>query len=178
VLKKPDDSALSVFTAGSGLGASAPPLGSGTDTGPVTGPSAAPAQPVGPVGGGAVLPPSGSATGGAAAAPPVVAPPSAGTGATGSRPVAATSVPGAGGLTTTQRRVLAGLVIALELLGFALLMGDRGVERLATAGGATGLVGGRLRPPDRGRRAGSDPVVAASGVGRFRSPRQGRPPRL
>jgi hypothetical protein len=176
VLHKPDDSALQVMTTG-GFGASAPPLGTGTNAGPVTDASGGvPAPPVAPVGGGAVLPAAG--TDGGAVAPPVVAPSQAAS-QPATQPVAASST-GTGGLSTTQRRVLAGIVIALELLGFAMLMGDRDVERLAlgsAAGTAAGAVGGRLRPPERGGRA---PVSAPrhGGVGRFRSQRQGPAPKL
>ena len=176
VLKKPDDSALQVMTAG-GLGASAPPLGTGSNAGPVTDASGGvPAPPVAAVGGGAVLPPAGA--GGTSVAPPVIAPsPSNGQGAT--QPVASTADSGTGGLSTTQRRVLAGIVIALELLGFAMLMGDRDVEGLAlgSAAAGAGAVGGRLRAPERGARL---PVAAprSAGVGRFRSERQGPAPRL
>lgn len=180
VIKKPDDSALSVTTA-SGLGSSAPAFGTGTSAGP-SGPGPA-SQPVAPVGGAAVLPP---ASGGSApVAPPVVAPSQPTGSASGSTQPAAASraSSGTGGLSTTQRRVLAGVVIALELLGFLLLMGDRDVERLALgsaaagAGAGVGAVGGRLRPPDRGR---SLPAAVSSvgGVGRFRTERQGKAPRL
>ena len=91
--------------------------------------------------------------------------------------MAAAAGTGTGGLSTTQRRVLAGVVIALELLGFLLLMGDRDVERLALAPAIATAAGGRLRPPDRG---GQVPVGATSvgGVGRFRTERQGPAPRL
>ena len=96
-------------------------------------------------------------------------------------PISARASSGTGGLSTTQRRVLAGFVIALELLGFLLLMGDRDVERLAlgsaAAGGAAGAVGGRLRPPDRGRPLGAT-ASSISGVGRFRTERQGKAPKL
>jgi hypothetical protein len=177
VLKKPDDSALTVMTAG-GFGASAPPLGTGSNAGPITDASGgAPAPPVAAVGGGAVLPPAG--TDGTSVAPPVIAP-SAAPGQSATQPVAAASGSGTGGLSTTQRRVLAGIVIALELLGFAMLMGDRDGERLAlgsVAAGAGAAVGGRLRAPDRGGRV---PAAAprAAGVGRFRSERHGPAPRL
>src|SRR3954451_18269342 len=151
VIKKPDDSALSVTTAG-GLGASAPAFGTGTAAGPTS--SRFGSQPQAPVGGTSVLPPAGSG-GAEAVAPPVVAPSQPTTTGQATQPVAATQASrGTGGLSTPQRRVLAGFVIALELLGFLLLMGDRGVERLAlgpaAAGGAAGAVGGRVRPPGRG----------------------------
>lgn len=178
VIKKPDDSALTVLTAG-GFGASAPPLGTGSNAGPVDSGGAG-TQPVAPVGGAAVLPP---ASGGSeAVAPPVIAPSQQPATQPSTQPAAASRSTGTGGLSTTQRRVLAGFVIALELLGFLLLMGDRDVERVAlgsaaTAGAAGGAVGGRLRPPDRGRQA----IAAATsvgGVGRFRTQRQGPAPRL
>lgn len=178
VIKKPDDSALSVMTAG-GLGAAAPPLGTGTTGGPAA--SGFGSQPQAPVGGTSVLPPAGSG-GSEAIAPPVVAPSQPATTGQATQPVAAAQASsGTGGLSTTQRRVLAGFVIALELLGFLLLMGDRDVERLAlgsaAAGGAAGAVGGRLRPPDRGRQLGAT-AGGIAGVGRFRTERQGKAPKL
>ena len=182
VLKSPDDGALTVTSSSGALGGSPPPpLGSGAAGGSSSGFAS---QPQAPVGGTAVLPDAGS---GAAQpiAPPVVAPsaPAATTPAT--QPVASSArSTGTGGLSTTQRRVLAGFVIALELLGFLLLMGDRDVERLALgpvaaagAGAAYGAVGGRLRPPDRGRQLPAT-VSSVGGVGRFRSERQGNPPKL
>lgn len=179
VLKKPADDALSVMTFG-GFGSSAAPFGTGTNAGPDT--SGGPvAQPVAPVGGNAVLPPSdatGSASG--SVAPPVVAGSTPSTPATS--PAAKTEAAGSGGLTTSQRRALAAVIIGLELLGFLLLRGDEGVEAVAlggaaVAGAGAGLVGGRLRPPDRGREA-IAAVSSIAGVGKFRSVRQGRAPRL
>ena len=180
VIKKPDDSALTVTTAG-GLGAGAPAFGTGTTGGPST--SGGASQPQAPVGGSAVLPTiGGSSSGSEAIAPPVVAPSAPSGSAQATQPVAsAKSSSGTGGLSTTQRRALAGFVIGLELLGFLILMGDRDVERLAlgptAAAAGVGAVGGRLRPPDRGRQ---QPVEISSvgGVGRFRTERQGKAPRL
>jgi hypothetical protein len=173
VIKKPDDSALTVMTSG-GVGLSAPPLGTGSNAGPAS--SGAGAVPVAPVGGAAVLPQASGADAGSAVAPPVVAP-SQPAGQPASQPVASTAGTGTGGLSTTQRRVLAGVVIALELLGFLLLMGDRDVERLALAPALATAAGGRLRPPDRGGqvRVGA---VSVGGVGRFRTERRGPAPRL
>ena len=178
VLKKPAADALAVTTLG-GFGSSAAPFGTGTNAGPVA-PDGGASQPVAPVGGSAVLPPT-NVTGSASTpvAPPVVA---SGTSSPATTPAAKTEAAGSGGLTTSQRRALAAVVIGLELLGFLLLRGDEGVEAVAlggatAAGAGAGLVGGRLRPPDRGRQA----VAAASsiaGVGRFRAARQGRAPRL
>jgi hypothetical protein len=179
VIKKPDDSALSVTTA-SGLGAAAAPFGTGTTGGPTgSGPVSQP-QPQAPVGGASVLPPSGGGT--ESIAPPVVAPSQPASTSTGTQPVAsARASTGTGGLSTTQRRVLAGFVIGLELLGFLLLMGDRDVERLAlgpvAGAAATGAVGGRLRPPDRGRQL-PGAVSSVGGVGRFRTEREGKAPKL
>ena len=183
VIKKPDDNALQVMTA-DGLGTSAPPLGTGSNAGPAPDAGGAAAPPVAPVGGSAVLPAAG--TDSTSVAPPVIAP-SPTAGQSGTQPLASSGRSGNGGnggLTTTQRRILAGVVIALELLGFAMLMGDRGVERLALgsslgAAGA-GAVSDRLRPPDRGLRGLRSPAAAprTAGVGRFRSERQGPPPRL
>ena len=186
VLKKPDDSALSVTTAG-GLGAAAPPFGTGTTGSPSASGFGSQPQPQAPVGGAVVLPAAGSGDS-QAVAPPVVAPSQPATSGQATQPVAAAQASsGTGGLTTTQRRVLAGFVIALELLGFMLLMGDRDVERLAlgTAGAGAvgagavgaGAVGGRLRPPDRGRQLAAT-ASSVGGVGRFRAERQGKAPRL
>lgn len=174
VIKKPDDSALAVMTT-SGLGDSAPPLGTGTNAGPVD--TGAGSQPVAPVGGSAVLPPAGADA--TAVAPPVVAPsqPAASGASPATQPVAARTSTGTGGLSTTQRRVLAGFVIALELLGFLLLMGDRDVERLALVPAEASAAGGRLRAPDRGRQVAVG-STSVGGVGRFRSERQGPAPRL
>jgi hypothetical protein len=126
-----------------------------------------------------VLPTSGG-TGSEAIAPPVVAPSQPAVSTQATQPVAAARASsGTGGLSTTQRRVLAGFVIGLELLGFLLLMGDRDVERLALGPAAAGVgaVGGRLRPPDRGRPLPAD-VSSVGGVGRFRTERQGKAPKL
>jgi hypothetical protein len=184
VIKKPDDSALTVTTAG-GLGAGAPAFGTGTSGAP-SGSGSVGSQPVAPVGGAAVLPTIGgsTSTGSEAIAPPVVAPSSPAGSTQGTQQVAAARASsGTGGLSTTQRRVLAGFVIGLELLGFLILMGDRDVERLAlgpaAAAGAmgAGAVGGRLRPPDRGRQLPTG-VSSVGGVGRFRTERQGKAPKL
>lgn len=171
VLKKPDDSALTVTTSSGGsLGGSAPAFGSGGGGGVAAQPAP---PPVAAVGGSAVLPAAGTDSG--AVAPPVVAPSaSPQQGGSGLVPSAASSGAGTGGLSTTQRRVLALFVIGLELLGFLMLMGERDAERVALGAGAAG---GRLRPPDRGRPA-TAAAAAVGGVGRFRGERQGRPPRL
>jgi len=174
VIKKPDDSALTVLSAG-GLGSSAPPLGTGTNAGPIDSSGNA-AQPVAPVGGAAVLPPATGGTGSGAVAPPVIAPSPAAV-APSTQPVAARADTGTGGLSTTQRRVLAGIVIALELLGFMLLMGDRDVERMALTPAIATAAGGRLRAPDRGRQT-TATATTAGGVGRFRAERRGPAPRL
>jgi hypothetical protein len=180
VIKKPTEAALEVTTLG-GVGASAPPFGSGTAAGPSF--SGGPiTQPVAPVGGGVVLPPA-SSGGSTLAVPPVIAPSAP---AVPAQQQARTAAAASGdGLTTGQRRTLAAVVIGLELLGFLMLMGDRDAERLGgglgsplLAGGGAGLVGGRLRPPDRGSSASTTAARNIAGVGRFRGLRQGPPPRL
>jgi hypothetical protein len=173
VFKKPDASALSVTTSG-GVGVAAPPFGSGSNAGPGSF-GASGSQPVAPVGGGIVLPPAGTGTGaGTAVAPPVIAP--SAPAASNGRPVAATTAAAGGdGLSTSQRRALAAVVIALELVGLLLLLGDRGAERLAL-GATSALAGGRLRPPDRGRHALRE--TSMGGIGRFTAPRDGSAPRL
>jgi len=168
-----------VTSSSSTLGGSVPPLSSGASGGSTA--SGFASQPQAPVGGSAVLPAAGSGPS-QPVAPPIVAPSTPAGSAQGSQPVAAARASsGTGGLSTTQRRVLAGLVIGLELLGFMLLMGDRDVERLAlgpaAAAGGVGAVGGRLRPPDRGRQLPAT-VSSVAGVGRFRTQRQGKAPKL
>jgi hypothetical protein len=174
VLKKPDDGALEVTSSGGSLGGSVPAFGSGSGNGFSSQPQAAP-PPVAAVGGSAVLPPASTDSG--AVAPPVVAPsPTAASGG-GFAPAASRAAAGTGGLSTTQRRVLALFVIGLELLGFLMLLGERDAERSGIGPVAPALAGGRLRPPDRGHPA-RTAAATIGGVGRFRGERQGRPPRL
>jgi hypothetical protein len=179
VFAKPGADALEVTHAGS-LGAGAPSFGSGTGGG---GSSAA-------FGGGAAAPAAGDA--GAPAAPELPPTTSTSTGAdlapvvAGSSPPAPASTAGAttaaaasaSGLSTTARRWLALVIIALEVVGFAALRRVPEVSPLpATA--AAAAAGGRLRPPDRtpaGSRAGRSVGATIGGVGRFRRERHGAAP--
>lgn len=178
VFKNPGNESLTV-QHGTGVGAAAPPLGSGTATGPGAAGDKTIAPPASASGGGAPQPPpstpdlpgASSATGTPdSGTPPVVAPqqqPGANPAAQ-SQPVAASS-----DLSTGARRAIALAVIALEVLGYLLLMRSPAapaVPVMATAGG-------RLRPPDR--TAGGGPRVATiGGVGRFRRERTGVAPHL
>lgn len=145
--------------------------GLGPPGAPVAGePGAGPAL-VGPVG--APSAPAGSGAG----LPPVLAGgPTTGTTPTGTTPAGRPVRPAAaaGGLGTDARRGIGFAVIALEVLGFALLA--RG-ERTARGAAAPATAGGRLRPPDRAGRAG-EVAAALGGVGRFRRQRQGSAPSL
>jgi hypothetical protein len=157
VFAKPGAGALVVTSAGA-VGAGAPPLGSGVGSGALTGSggsSSGGSQPLGgqPVGPGAVAPPPGALPGsasatGPSAVPPVVAGSVPGsTSAAQAQPAAAT-----GGMSVDQRRTVAGIVIALEVLGFLAL-----TSRSATTAVLPALAGG---------------------VGRFRREREGAAPRL
>jgi hypothetical protein len=178
VFAKPGGGALDVTHAGS-LGAGAPSFGSGTGAAPGGGASLG--------GGGAVPPPAAvgapsgnlppvGATSSDAGIPPVVAG-SAGTGAASSATSpASTPVAARTGLATSTRRWIALVVIAMEVVGFALFMRSPDPDRLPLATGAA-VAGGRLRPPDRtapGRAAA--PVVG--GVGRFRRERREAAPHV
>jgi hypothetical protein len=177
VFKAPNDQTLDV-THGTGLGAAAPPLGAGVGAAPGGAGPAAPAS--SPVGGSGVVAPTttgGALPGGATTTDPGAAPVVAGSGAApaagqpqGTRPVAAS-----GGLGTGARRGIALGVIALEVLGFALI-----ARAPAAAPAALGVLtgaGGRLRPPDRAMPRADEPGVAG-GVGRFRRARRGPAPQL
>ncbi len=187
VLAPPGPAALQVSSS-SGLGPAAPPLGSdnGQGTSPSGGSSGSSAggggAPVGPVGGSAVAPapptvglPGGTTTtSGGTVAPPAVA----GRGApSATDPVAAAqSQPTASGLSTRDRRIIAGVVIALEVAGFLALRGLPGPGAAAAVPLTAAAAGGRLRPPDR--LVGGPRQLSTGGVGRFRRERNGTPPRL
>ncbi|MDQ1695114.1 MAG: hypothetical protein QOJ03_467 [Frankiaceae bacterium] len=178
VVKKPGDASLEVRSS-RGFGAGAPPLGSGTSVGrnPSSGSSGggpvAPAGDAGVVGpsSGGTLPPS-STTSGTTDTPPVVATPPA----TGSGAAAALARTSDSGMSVGTRRLIAGIVIALEVLGFMALAGSPAPVGPAVAGAGALVAGGRLRPPDR--LVGGPRGTQSGGVGRFRRERQGAAPRL
>jgi hypothetical protein len=77
-------------------------------------------------------------------------------------------------MSTKERRLIALLIIAAEVIGYVLLR--RWPARAAAPVAAAATAGGRLRPPDRpvaGMRAGE-----TGGVGRFRRERHGQVPHL
>ena len=173
VFAKPGPNALEVTHAGS-VGSGAPAFGSGTGgssggsfgggaPAPASGPSVS-----GPTG--VDLPPAAStSTGGDV--PPVVAGSSAPAPATSQ--AASSAAAASGGLSTSARRWLALVIIALEVVGFAALRRVPTAAPLAATAGTT-AAGGRLRPPDRspsGRRAGRAAGATIGGVGRFRRER-------
>ena len=188
VFKDPGNDSLEVTPAGA-VGGAAPDFGSGAQgpgeqgsDGAATGGTGAAAPPQGPVGGTAVVPPpTADLPGGAVEAPadpqaPVVA----GTPAPGA-PVARNAAAVADdGLSTGQRRAIALLVIAAEVVGYVLL--SRGADASAVpATAAAGMAAGRLRPPDRaiaGWRGAGGGTGAPGGVGRFRREREGPAPHL
>jgi hypothetical protein len=190
VFKHPDAGSLQVTHAGA-VGGAAPGFGSGaqeTGGGPSgsgsSGGSGGAAPPQSSVGGSAVVaPPTGDLpSGGAVEAPTdVPAPEVAGTSAPGSpvtQPAAAATVDD--GLSTGQRRAIALVVIAAEIVGYVLLsrMSDAGVVPTT---GAAGMATGRLRPPDRavgGWRGSGGGAGTPGGVGRFRREREGPAPQL
>jgi hypothetical protein len=186
VFKKPTDAALTV-QHGTGVGGAAPPLGTGTATGPETGGGSGGPPPAtgggapassGASGGSTIAPPvsdssslPGESTASGSDAAPVVAPPDQSTSATPPATAAAAS----SGLSTGSRRAIALAVIALEVLGFLLLRrkSAAGVVPAATAG----VAAGRLRAPDRmAPTAGG--AERTGGVGRFRRDRHGPAPQL
>jgi hypothetical protein len=179
VFKPPNDNTLVVKDSG-GIGASAPSFGAGAGSTPVSG--GAGSSGTAPVGGSAVanppssstvdLPSSGTTTATGTDVPPVVAGQGTGTPvAQQSRAQAASS-----GLSTRDRRIIALIVIAAEVLGYALLMRNRAPAAAPAAAGAA-LVGGRLRAPDRWTNRGAG-VAGSAGVGRFRRERVGAAPYL
>jgi len=179
VFKPPNDNTLEVSDSG-GIGSAAPPVGAGTGSTTVGG--GAGSSGTASVGGSAVAPapssvdlPSTDTTtsSGVDAPAPVVAGSDTGTGTAvaAQQPVATDS-----GLSTRDRRIIALIVIAAEVLGYALLMRNRAPA--AAPVGAAAVAGGKLRAPDRwaGSRAGA--AAGTSGVGRFRRERVGPAPHL
>ncbi|HET7529363.1 MAG TPA: hypothetical protein VFJ98_00210 [Mycobacteriales bacterium] len=177
VFAKPGPGALQVTHAGT-VGSSAPSFGTGTGGSRIGGsagagggvPVAAPAA-GGPASVG--LPPSGQTSPDTGLAPVVAgsAGPSPAATAPAARPVAARS-----GLSAAARRWIALVVIALEVLGFAVLVRAPDPARVPTAGDAA-LAGGRLRPPDRGLPA-AGAAAMVGGVGRFRRERRTAAPHV
>ena len=178
--KAPGAGTLSVESGG-GLGASAPPVGSGTGPGAGTATSSsgtgAGTRPGSSSSGGSdagsVLPPvanlpgSGTTTSPGNVTPPVVA-------TSGTTPTAAEPAGTNGGMSTKDRRLIALLIIAAEVIGYVVLR--RWPSQQTAPVAAAVAAGGRLRAPDR---AVSDArTVEAGGVGRFRRERHGPVPHL
>lgn len=176
VFKQPGPSTLDV-SSGGGVGAAAPPIGAGTGSTTTTGGKGS--SGTASVGGTAVAPPPTSTnlpSTGTAPAPdtgqaPVVAGSQPGT-PIASRPVAAVS----SGLSTKNRRIVALVVIAAEVVGYALLMRNRAPVVAPTTTAA--VAGGKLRPPDRWTGSRAAGAAGVAGVGRFRRKRIGPAPHL
>jgi hypothetical protein len=186
VFKHPDAGTLEVTHAGA-VGGRAPDFGSGAEGSTTDG-----AESSG--GSGAVAPPQASVGGTDVVAPPTVdlpdgavegqpeapAPVVAGTPAPGA-PVTRTAAATADdGLSAGQRRAIALLVIAAEVVGYALLSRTSGAGFAPAAAGA-GMAAGRLRAPDRavgGIRGSGGGAGLTGGVGRFRREREGSAPQL
>ena len=176
VFKAPGNKTLDV-TSGGGVGAAAPPLGAGTGSTTTTGGKGSSGEAA--VGGSAVTPPSSIGlpdSGTTTTTDPGSAPVVAGSGTT--TPTAAqTPVASSSGLSTRNRRIIALIVIAAEVVGYALLMRNR-APAAAPVAGVAAVAGGKLRAPDRwagGRAAGA---AGTAGVGRFRRDRAGAVPHL
>ena len=177
VFKAPGASSLTV-TKGGGVGSAAPPIGTGTGSSSSGGNASTPANkpPVTQTGGSSgVVPPvgqlpgSGTTTAPGSVAPPVVASPD-------TTPTAAQPAATDNGLSTKDRRLIALLIIAAEVIGYVLLR--RWPARdAAPAAGVAATAGGRLRPPDR-PVSGVHNADAPGGVGRFRRERHGPVPHL
>jgi hypothetical protein len=179
VFKKPNAKALTVSDSG-GIGAAAPPLGAGTGSTTVTGgkgssgtASVGGSQVAGPPTAG--LPGAGMTnTSTGANTPPVVA--GSGTGSPVASPPT-TPVASTSGLSNRSRRIIALVVIAAEVLGYALLMRNRAPAAVPAAAAAT-VAGGKLRAPDRWTGPRTAVSGGAGGVGRFRRERVGPTPHL
>ena len=180
VFKPPNDSTLVVKDSG-GIGAAAPPLGAGTGSTTVGG--GAGSSGTASVGGSAVtgppvassgdLPSTGTTTPPGSDVPPVVAGEQPGAPVAAQSPAAATD----SGLSTRNRRIIALIVIAAEVLGYALLMRNR-APVAAPAMAAAATAGGRLRAPDRWAGGRAAAAAGSAGVGRFRRERTGIAPHL
>lgn len=186
VFKPPDDGTLEVTHAGA-VGEKAPDFGAGAQSSGEQPPadSGAAAPPQSSVGGTDVVAPPTTPDlpgGGTVDAPqsdqaPVLADSPAPT-SPSTQPAAATTDEG---LSTGQRRAIALIVIAAEVVGYALLTRTSDGSAVPAAAVA-GMASGRLRPPDRAigglGRFGSGDGPTPGGVGRFRRDRQGPTPRL
>lgn len=179
VFKPPNDDTL-VVKNGGGIGAAAPPVGAGTGSTTVGG--GAGSSGTASVGGSAVTGPPVASSGGLPDAPttttpgsdvpPVVAGNQTGTPVAQQSPTTESS-----GLSTRDRRIIALIVIAAEVLGYALLMRNR-APVAAPAAPVAAVAGGRLRAPDRWAGGRAAAVAGSAGVGRFRRERTGTAPHL
>ena len=180
VFKPPNDDTLVVKDSG-GIGSAAPAFGAGT--GSTTSTGGASNSGTASVGGSAVtgppatssgdLPTAGTTTTPGSDVPPVVAGDQSGTPVAQQSPAAATS----SGLSTRDRRIIALIVIAAEVLGYALLMRNR-APLTAPATATAAVAGGRLRAPDRWAGGRAAAMAGSAGVGRFRRERTGIAPHL
>lgn len=179
VFKQPGNATLNV-SSGGGVGAGAPPIGAGTGSTTTTGGKGS--SGTASVGGSAVtgppstmnLPGAGTGTTPDTGQPPVVAGTQNGT-PTVSQPTALAA--SSSGLSTRNRRIIAFIVIAAEVVGYALLMRNRPPAGMA-APGAAAVGGGKLRAPDRWTGGRAAAVAGTAGVGRFRRERTGPAPHL
>lgn len=178
VFKQPNGKTLDVANSG-GVGAAAPPVGAGAGSTTVTGGKGS--SGTASVGGSAVaappsvsLPNGGTTTTPGADTPPVVAGSQSGTTPLASKPAAQTS---SSGLSTRNRRIIALIVIAAEVVGYALLMRNRAPVGAAVAA-PTAVAAGKLRAPDRWAGLRGPGAAGTAGVGRFRRERIGTAPHL
>jgi hypothetical protein len=180
VFKPPNDDTLVVKDSG-GIGAAAPPIGAGTGSTTTTG--GAGSSGTASVGGSAVtgppaasageLPSTGTTTTPGSDVPPVVAGDQAGAPVAARSPAQAAS----SGLSTRDRRIIALIVIAAEVLGYAWLMRTR-APAAAPAAATAVVAGGKLRAPDRWAGGRAAAAAGTAGVGRFRRERNGPAPHL
>jgi hypothetical protein len=177
VFKAPGNKTLDV-SSGGGVGAAAPPLGAGTGSTTTTGGKGSSGTAA--VGGTAVAPPPSAGLPGAgttssdAGAPPLVAGSDTGTPAASQTAAPAAS---SSGLSTRDRRIIALIVIAAEVVGYALLMRNR-APAAAPVTGTAAVAGGKLRAPDRWAGGRAAAAAGTAGVGRFRRDRIGPAPHL
>jgi hypothetical protein len=81
------------------------------------------------------------------------------------------------GLSNRDRRIIALIVIAAEVVGYALLMRNRAPTAVPPAA-ATGAAAGKLRAPDRWAGVRGAGASGSAGVGRFRRERAGPAPHI
>ena len=176
VFKAPDDKTLDVASGG-GVGAAAPPLGAGVGSTTTTGGKGSSNEAA--VGGSAVTPPSSVGlpdSGTTTTTDPGTAPVVAGSGTPAASQTAAPAA-SSSGLSTRNRRIIALIVIAAEVVGYALLMRNRAPSGAPVAGAAA-VAGDKLRAPDRWAGGRAAAVAGTAGVGRFRRDRVGAVPHL